>query len=173
MFCCRSVAKGSIRGHAWRWFCCLFPITAWLLATRPVVAGMPSALPEDFETVFRLRDLPHQRFQAISFFLLGVVISTWGVQGLWNFLARDFPRLPRLTFSKALAIVVLWGLLFVVVLTMISGARELMTPGAWRKDGLTYSLAEDPDTFTGSSPNQRAPSQERRAASIQQTGAGP
>jgi hypothetical protein len=34
--------------------------------------------------------------------------------------------------------------LFVVVLTMISGARELMTPGAWKrdKDRLTYSLAD-------------------------------
>ena len=35
---------------------------------------------------------------------------------------------------------VLWGLMFVIVLTMISGARELMTPGAWKKDGLTYQL---------------------------------
>jgi hypothetical protein len=34
-------------------------------------------------------------------------------------------------------------LLFVLVLTMISGARELMTPGAWRKQGFTYTLAED------------------------------
>jgi hypothetical protein len=30
----------------------------------------------------------------------------------------------------------------VLVLTMISGARELMTPGAWHKQGLTYKLAE-------------------------------
>ncbi|MEX2173364.1 MAG: hypothetical protein WD872_03320 [Pirellulaceae bacterium] len=36
--------------------------------------------------------------------------------------------------------VALWGLLFVIVLTMISGARELMTPGAWEKQGLTYKL---------------------------------
>src|SRR5262249_30092928 len=27
------------------------------------------------------------------------------------------------------------------VLTMISGARELMTPGAWEKNGVTYRLA--------------------------------
>jgi len=26
------------------------------------------------------------------------------------------------------------------VLTMISGARELMTPGAWEKDGAIYRL---------------------------------
>jgi hypothetical protein len=35
-----------------------------------------------------------------------------------------------------------WGLLFLVVLTMISGARELLTPGAWEKVGFTYRLAE-------------------------------
>ncbi len=36
---------------------------------------------------------------------------------------------------------IIWGLLFVLVLTMISGARELMTPGAWEKEGFTYVLA--------------------------------
>ena len=36
----------------------------------------------------------------------------------------------------------LWGLSFVIVLTMISGARELMTPGAWQKQGWTYKLAD-------------------------------
>src|SRR5204863_9233574 len=38
-----------------------------------------------------------------------------------------------------------WGLLFVIVLAMISGARELMTPGAWKRDGATYRL----DTKSG------------------------
>jgi hypothetical protein len=41
-------------------------------------------------------------------------------------------------------LVVLWGLLFVLVLTMISGARELLTPGAWEKQGATYRLATPP-----------------------------
>src|SRR5205823_725556 len=40
----------------------------------------------------------------------------------------------------------LWGLVFVLVLTMISGARELMTPGAWAKQGLTYRLTNQPAT---------------------------
>jgi hypothetical protein len=31
--------------------------------------------------------------------------------------------------------------LFVLVLTMISGARELMTPGAWEPNGATHRLA--------------------------------
>lgn len=34
----------------------------------------------------------------------------------------------------------LWSLLFVLVLTMISGARELMTPEAWERNGATYRL---------------------------------
>jgi hypothetical protein len=33
--------------------------------------------------------------------------------------------------------------LFLLVLTMISGARELMTPGAWEKKGFTYQLVRD------------------------------
>lgn len=39
-----------------------------------------------------------------------------------------------------LTLAVATALLFVLVLTMISGARELMTPGAWEKKGLTYRL---------------------------------
>jgi hypothetical protein len=57
--------------------------------------------------------------------------------------AAHFPRPPRLSFGKALAGVLLWGLLFIIVLAMISGARELMTPGAWRKQGFTYQLADE------------------------------
>ena len=52
----------------------------------------------------------------------------------------DFTRLPRLTYGKSIAIVALWGLLFILVLTMISGARELMTPGAWEQHGATFRL---------------------------------
>ncbi|QDV36404.1 hypothetical protein [Tautonia plasticadhaerens] len=97
-------------------------------------AGMPSVT---------LTDLARMRVQTISFFLLGVLLCAWVVQRVWNSLGRDFPRLPRLTFGKALGVVTLWGLLFVLILTMISGARELMTPGAWEKDGYTYTIAGD------------------------------
>ena len=96
-----------------------------------VPAGMPS---------ITLTDMAVLRLQAVSFFLLGIVLSAWAVRALWNSLRRDFPQLPYLPFGRALAVVVLWGLLFIVVLTMISGARELMTPGAWKKEGLTYKL---------------------------------
>lgn len=109
-------------------------ITFVVLMAVPSVAlaGMPS---------FDLTEVGRMRFSALSFFLVGFLASAWGIQRLWNVLQRDFPRLPELTFKAATGIVFLWGLLFVIVLTMISGARELMTPGAWEKQGATYRLA--------------------------------
>jgi hypothetical protein len=119
-----------------------------LLATAPVWAGMPSPLP----TPFTQDAFPHsetlspwvdERLQAVSFFVVVVLVCAWGVRGLWSGLRRDWPRLPALSYRGALLATLLWGLVFVVVLTMISGARELMTPGAWQKSGWTYQLAND------------------------------
>jgi hypothetical protein len=101
------------------------------------LAGMPTVL---------LNDLARMRLRAISFFLLCFLLSSWGVQKLWNTARHDFPRLPRLSYARANGLVAIWGLLFVLVLTMISGARELMTPGAWKKEGVTYKLADDVPT---------------------------
>jgi hypothetical protein len=113
------------------------------LAQPPAAtAGMPAPLPSDPEVVLRMNDTPLRRLQTISFFLAGLLLSAAAVRWLWNSLQRDFPRLPRLSYGKALAGVLLWGLLFIIVLAMISGARELMTPGAWKKDGFTYKLSD-------------------------------
>jgi hypothetical protein len=95
-------------------------------------AGMPAPM--------RLTDIARMRVEAISFFLFVLLISAWVIQLIWNGLRSSFVRLPRLSYPKALALVFLWGLLFVVVLAMISGARELMTPGAWERQGATYRL---------------------------------
>jgi hypothetical protein len=108
------------------------------------LAGMPAALPSDLPTRLRLHDSFAARLSAISFFLIGILLSAFIVQSLWNYLRRDFQFLPPLTMLKSLALVTLWGLLFVIVLTMISGARELMTPGAWKKQGFTYELNTAP-----------------------------
>lgn len=144
-----------------------------VLTPGSAIAGMPSALTEDFQTVLRLNESPHERLQAISFFLLGVFASALAVWALWNFLVRDFPRVPRLTYFKALAIVVLWGLLFVVVLTMISGARELMTPGAWQKNGVTYSLVDEPDVQRESDSSWTPRPFDRVESQVQQAGRRP
>jgi hypothetical protein len=100
---------------------------------RTAMAGMPVVL---------LNDLARMRIQTISFFLLCFLLSSWGIQKIWNAARGDFPRLPHLSYARANGLVALWGLLFVLILTMISGARELMTPGAWTKQGYTYKLAE-------------------------------
>jgi hypothetical protein len=119
-------------------------------------AGMASPLPLEAPYVQKLASSSDARLQAISFFLLAILICTTVVWALWNYLRRDWTKLPRLSFGKALAGVLLWGMLVFIVLTMISGARELMTPGAWKKSGFTYQLTPDP---SGKDDN---PSEERR-----------
>ncbi len=106
-----------------------------LLAAATAEAGMPSV-------GYTISEAAKMRVQTLSFFLGGFFLSALCIKWLWNWLATDFTVLPRLTYGKALAFVTLWGLLFVLVLTMISGARELMTPGAWEKDGTTYKLSQ-------------------------------
>lgn len=129
---------------------CPTSFLAWplvLLATREARAGMPSVT---------ITDLTRLRFDAISFFAVCFLLCAWGVQAIWNGLRADFPRLPRLSYRRALGVTTLWGLLFLLVLSMISGARELMTPGAWQKDGLTYKLAagEPPPVEPGFDPRR-------------------
>jgi hypothetical protein len=114
-------------------------VLGWLGEPPPARAGMPSVL---------LSDMARMRLQTISFFLLVLLLCAWAVQGIWNALRGDFPRLPRLSYRRALGLVALWGLLFLLVLTMISGARELMTPGVWKKQGLTYRLADEPPSHS-------------------------
>ncbi len=106
-------------------------------------AGMATPIPENPEKVYRLNNSPLLRLQTISFFAVCFFLCGVVVQVIWNFLRRDFPTLPRLSLPRALGAVFLWGLLFVIVLTMISGARELMTPGAWKKQGFVYKLVDD------------------------------
>jgi len=105
-----------------------------LAAAAPAHAGMPS---------YALSDLAKARLDSISFFLVLLLVLALVLKLLWNYLAKDFPKLPRMTYPRALAAIALWGLLFLLVLTMISGARELMTPGAWEKHGSTYKLKEE------------------------------
>ncbi|QEL13591.1 hypothetical protein [Limnoglobus roseus] len=121
-------------------------VACGLLLACPLVgtAGMPAPLPVNPERITQLGDAPLARLQTISFFLLVFFLSAVALRAIWNYVRRDFPALPRLSFGRAVAVVFLWGILFVIVLTMISGARELMTPGAWRRQGATYKLADAP-----------------------------
>jgi hypothetical protein len=106
-----------------------------LLAPGLARAGMPS---------ITLTEIGRMRVEALSFFAACLLACAWVIQRVWNGLRADLPRLPRLSFGKAVGVMALWGLLFLLVLTMISGARELLTPGAWRKEGYTFKVNEAP-----------------------------
>lgn len=121
---------------------------SFILLSSPVtvLAGMPAMLPTPYtkDKFPHAKALDHwmdERLQALSFFLLVFVISALAVRMLWNLARKDWPQVPRLSYPRALLFTFIWGLVAIVVLTMISGARELMTPGAWRKQGWTYKLA--------------------------------
>ncbi len=103
---------------------------------QPVLAGMPS--PELIWT-----ELGRRRWEEVSFFLVGFLLMAAIVRLLWNMLRHDFPSLPKLSYRGSVSLLLLWGLLMAVVLAMVSGARELMTPGAWVPKGVTYKLADN------------------------------
>lgn len=120
----------------------------------PAIAGMLAPLDGDSVDAWigsapsdttGLTEAALARLQNLSFFLMGFLVSALLIQWLWNWLRKDWTFLPKLTYRGSLGVVFLWGLVFVLILTMISGARELMTPGAWEKQGLTYRLATKPD----------------------------
>jgi len=102
-----------------------------LAATSQSHAGMPS---------FALRDIYRLRFQELSFFIFLLILCAFLFQLMWNHAAKGFSFLPSLNFRRSLCLVTLFGLLMLLILTMISGIRELLTPGAWRKQGSTYRL---------------------------------
>lgn len=129
----------------------------WMAMARLANAGMPS---------ISLTDIASLRLQAISFFLVGFLLSAAIVRWIWNSLAKDFSFLPRLTFLKSCGMLALWGLLFMIVLTMISGARELLTPGAWEKEGYTYRLKDE----TGKETPELRRQEERLADRVRQLG---
>jgi hypothetical protein len=106
----------------------------WLASMLPASAGM---------TVITLTDIASARIDALSFFIVTYLLICWVLKLLWNHLAKTFTALPRLDFKRALGLVFVTGLMFYVVLTMISGARELLTPGAWEKQGVGYRLREN------------------------------
>lgn len=105
-----------------------------LIFTLPAYAGM---------TVITLTDAAKARLDVLSFFLFVYLLLALVVKVLWNSLAKGFEKMPRLNYRRALALMLLSGLFLYVILTMISGARELLTPGAWEKQGIGYRLRDD------------------------------
>ncbi len=91
-------------------------------------------------TVYGLRDVVRLRLEEISFFIVLLIVCTFAFQLLWNFAFKGFRAIPRLKFRQALCLALLFGLMMLLILTMISGIREVLTPGAWRKQGTSYRL---------------------------------
>jgi hypothetical protein len=90
-------------------------IAALLAFPVKASAGMPS---------IGLSEIAQLRIETISFFLVAFLLCSAFVRAIWNGLRGDFPRLPDLTYRRAVMLVGIWGLLFLLVLTMISGARQ-------------------------------------------------
>ncbi len=101
-----------------------------------------------------LTDAASMRVEALGFFLGLFFALAAIVRGLWAVARRDLPGLPAPSYRASLAFVFTVALALQVVLTMISGARELMTPGAWEKQGATYRLAREA-TGIGALPHAR------------------
>ncbi|MEZ6049450.1 MAG: hypothetical protein R3C11_28500 [Planctomycetaceae bacterium] len=112
-----------------------------LVAGGLIFAGPTPLLWAGMPTV-KLSEYGIHRVSTFSFFLFGFLISTFVIYKVWNSLQKDFEKLPRLSYKSALLATTIWGVMFVLVLTMISGARELMTPGAWDQHGATYKLKQ-------------------------------
>ncbi len=152
-----------VSDHHRRYVICWASIGAVIscMSIATVNAGMPAVLPSGW-TAENSAEFGHEpgelsgsiaavRFQAISFFVVLFLLTALLIKWIWNAARRDVPSLPRLSYGRALGLLTLNGFMFVVVLTMISGARELMTPGAWRKQGWTYRLANAPVDAASSS----------------------
>lgn len=104
---------------------------AFVSAAIPARAGM---------TVYGLRDIVRMRLEEISFFVVLLLVCALGLKMLWNVAFKGFSSIPRLKYPQALGLSVVFGMVMLLILTMISGIREVLTPGAWRKQGTSYRL---------------------------------
>ena len=71
----------------------------------------------------RLTDVARARLDSISFFLAIYVLCAVLFRWVWNVLARDFAWMPRLTFKKSLAVLVVAA----VVIGAVMGTRSTPT----------------------------------------------
>lgn len=119
----------------------LFPVlfAIVLFSARIAQAGMPMPV---------LTRYGMERIIGMStaLFIL-LVVAAIPIRLCWNSLVADpkdtvpdgtqknDSKLPMLTYPRAVAVTFLGGCLFLLVLVMIAGSRELLSPGAWIPDG--------------------------------------
>ena len=128
----RLADQGRMRSrlHPRRWTQAVALLAA-LCHAPTAFAGMPAPT---------LTDAGQMRLRSLGFFLALFFGLAKLFQSLWNWLRKDFPKLPILGYRRAVGMVFVWGMALELVLTMVSGARELLTPGAWEKVGTTYQV---------------------------------
>ena len=114
----------------------LFIFLLFFGTTTTVYAGMSSVVLTEYG-VRRITGLS----TAIFF---GLFVSTLLVRIFWGQLVKGTDW-PKPTLGKSFAATFLGGLLFFLVLVMIAGSRELLSPGAWVPDGILYKLAPQSD----------------------------
>ncbi|MFZ5833459.1 MAG: hypothetical protein ACOY3P_25515 [Planctomycetota bacterium] len=114
----------------------------------------------------QIADWAMVRFETIGLAIFVILLANAFVRWMWSILAKDFERLPRLTYFRSLAGVLLVGLALIVVLTMIAGSRELLTPGAWEKSGLVYKVAGSPTAGPAADADARYSAEPPAVASI-------
>ena len=126
------------------------------LLTAGAIAFFLTASPEDVfagMSTVTLSEFGRDRLIGIStvlFFVIIVVATT--LTYCWNRLVAE-TTLPRLTHPKAIGFAFLTGLLFFLVLVMIAGSRELLSPGAWKPKGIVYELNDKPRPKAGTELN--------------------
>src|SRR6185503_8361956 len=86
------------------------------------------------------RDIYRLRLEEISFFIVLLFVCSFGLKLVWNYAFKGFNFVPRLKFVQAFCVSLLFGVLMLLILTMISGIREVLTPDAWRHQGTSYRL---------------------------------
>ncbi len=91
-------------------------------------------------TVYGLREIYRLRLEEISFFIALFITCSFLFKLLWNYAVNGFKFIPRINFRQALCLSMLFGFLMLLILTMISGIREILTPEAWRHQGTSYRL---------------------------------
>jgi hypothetical protein len=93
-------------------------------------------------TVYGLKDVARLRLEQISFFVVLLLVCTVLFRFLWNHGFQGLGGLPRIGFRQSFCLAMVLGLGMLVILTMISGIREVLTPGAWLRQGSHYRLTD-------------------------------
>ena len=109
--------------------------SVFIFTSTTAHAGMPDPV--------ELTSLAQMRLDTLSFFIFVVLATSFIFQKIWNMLQKDFQSLPRFNYKQAVGFILIWGLALNLILAMISGARELMTTGAWEKNGISYKVKEN------------------------------